>query len=99
MTSTEMAPTIKGIVYRIPVERLLSVLNFPMALGSQNNSHKKGNEPSATSIIRQFQWSKIHPEKGDANITAPGKHSSQNALARARSERENQCESRIKVAG
>src|SRR5438128_2325391 len=45
MTSTEMAPTIKGIVYRIPVERPLSVLNFPIALGSQNNSPRQAQQP------------------------------------------------------
>jgi len=48
---------------------------------------------------RQFQWSRTHPENGEEMTTAPGRQRSHIALARARSARENQCESRISVAG
>jgi len=56
----------------------------------QIKSQRKGSDPSATNITRQDQRSNIHPEKGEETITATGKQSSQNALARARSERGNQ---------
>src|SRR5580704_17344217 len=65
----------------------------------QTTSHRKGNAPSATIMIRQFQWSKIQPENGADTITARGKQTIHNAFARARSLRGNQCERSTSVMG
>jgi len=58
---------------------------------------RKWQRTLATSITRQFSV-RIHPEKGEASMTAPA-NTQPKRIGRARSERENQCESKINVAG
>src|ERR1700730_8854579 len=65
----------------------------------QTTSHKKGSTPSAISITRQFQRSRIQPDNGEEIIKATGRAREKHAFARARSVFGNQCDRRISVAG
>src|SRR5215467_3230510 len=65
----------------------------------QTTNQRKGSAPSEISRTRQFHRPRIQPESGEEKITATGRHNIQYALARARSARGNQLESRTRVAG